>query len=94
MLPDMKRSGSSRRRRGSTGEIPLSELKARCSEIVDGVARGGREVVITRRGEPVARLVPAEPARRSPRGSWRGLVRITGEVVHADWSDEFEVLGD
>ena len=90
----MKRPRSTRRGEDRTAEVPLSELKARCSEIVDGVSRGGREVVITRRGEPVARLVPAEPARRSPRGSWRGLVRITGDIVHADWSDEFEAMND
>jgi prevent-host-death family protein len=43
--------------------ISIAELKARLSEHVRHV-KGGKEVVITDRGVPVARLVPLEPAER------------------------------
>ncbi len=43
-------------------EVGLFEAKNRLSELVS-MAEGGTEVVITRRGQPVAKLVPAAPVR-------------------------------
>jgi prevent-host-death family protein len=82
-----------RRRPRAAGpeEVPVSELKSRCSEIIDRVARGS-EFVITRRGQPVARLKSEGAERRNPRGSWQGLIEIAGDIVQVDWSEEFEVL--
>lgn len=44
-------------------EIPAGEFKARCLAILDDVAETGEEVVVTKRGRAVARVVPVEPAR-------------------------------
>ncbi len=44
-------------------EVGVHEAKTHFSRLLRRVA-GGEEVVITRGGEPVARLVPARPARR------------------------------
>lgn len=41
-----------------TVSVGLFDAKTRLSELVDLVARGGDDVLITRRGRPVARLVP------------------------------------
>ena len=40
--------------------VSVSEFKTHCLRIVEEVAKGRREVVITRRGKRVARLVPVE----------------------------------
>jgi prevent-host-death family protein len=70
-------------------EIPVSQFKARCLRLLDDVARTGDEVVVTKRGKPLARVVPIE----SPpdlRGSVRflvpdeELVRPTGERWDAE----------
>jgi prevent-host-death family protein len=71
--------------------VTVTEFKARCLGIVEAVRADGHEFVITKRGEAVARLVPAGTQVRSPRGSWKGLVEIRGDIVRCDWSDEFEV---
>jgi len=42
-----------------TTEVSIAEAKARLSELVRRVELGGETIVITRRGKPVARLVPA-----------------------------------
>ncbi len=42
----------------------VAETKKRFSELIARVAFGGATVLITRRGKPMARLVPAEPAGR------------------------------
>lgn len=41
-----------------TVEVGVFEAKTRLSELVDQVASGGEEVLITKRGKPVARLLP------------------------------------
>lgn len=40
--------------------VAVSELKARCLGLVEQVARERREIVITKRGKPIARLVPLD----------------------------------
>ena len=41
-------------------DVALHEAKAQLSALVDRVSTGGGDVVITRRGKPVARLVPID----------------------------------
>jgi prevent-host-death family protein len=41
-------------------EISASRFKARCLALIDEVATTGRELVVTKRGRPVARIVPVE----------------------------------
>ena len=42
--------------------IPAGEFKARCLALLDEVAETGKQLVVTKRGKPVARVVPvAEP---------------------------------
>jgi prevent-host-death family protein len=57
-------------------EIGAFEAKNKLSELLDRV-EGGEEVVITRRGQPVAKLVPvhssSERARERSREAMRGI---------------------
>jgi len=39
-------------------EIPAGEFKAKCLKLLDEVQKQRRQIVITKRGKPVARLVP------------------------------------
>jgi prevent-host-death family protein len=41
--------------------VPAGEFKARCLDLLDQVAEFGAELVVTKRGRPVARVVPVEP---------------------------------
>jgi prevent-host-death family protein len=72
--------------------INASEFKARCLRVLDDVHETRREVVITKRGKPVARLSPIGPARGSLRGAWKGMVKVRGDIVRGDWSSDFEAL--
>ena len=40
--------------------MKASEFKAKCLRLLDEVQHSRTEIVITKRGRPVARLVPAE----------------------------------
>jgi len=58
-------------------QIPVTEFKAKCLSVIDRVANGkaGR-VVLTKRGKPVAALVPISKALPNPRGALKGTVFI------------------
>jgi prevent-host-death family protein len=69
-------------------KVSTSELKAHCSSIIESVARKRLPVVITKRGCPVARLVPVEGERESLFGFAKGCILIHGDImapVDATW---------
>jgi prevent-host-death family protein len=43
--------------------IPASQFKAKCLALLDEVAATGESIVVTKRGKPVAQVVPAEEPR-------------------------------
>jgi prevent-host-death family protein len=58
--------------------VPATEFKAKCLELMDRVAERRETFVITKRGKPVAKLVPVE---REPKDSIFGWLRGRAEVV-------------
>ncbi len=60
--------------------ISVTELKARCLEIIREVERDRKVVEIVRRGEIVARLMPAIPAGAAETKPWERLLG-TGELL-------------
>ena len=73
----------------SMDEIPISKFKASCAAVIAGVAKTRRRVVITRRGKPVAEIVPpSRPKRtRSWLGCMAGTAEFVGDIVGPAWSD-------
>jgi len=72
------------------GEWTMSatEFRSQCLGLIDEVAETGREIVITKRGKPVARLVPYRRERKSLFGMDRGRMEIVGDIVSpmpAEW---------
>lgn len=59
--------------------VSIYEVKTRLSHLVERALRG-EQVVITRHGRPVARLVPVV-RRRAPRrlGALRGKIRVAAD---------------
>jgi len=75
-----------------TKSVGVHEAKTHLSRLLEHVA-GGEEIVITRRGEEVARLVP--PQRAAPRrfGLDRGRLVVPADFdapLPADVLDDFE----
>ena len=54
--------------------VNLAEAKARLSELV-GRAAAGEDVQISRRGQPLVRLVPVEPVKKP--FDWAALEALT-----------------
>ena len=62
-------------------EISAGDFKARCLALMDEVRDRGGEYVITKRGAPVAKLVPVRTERRPLRGSMKGTVKVLGDII-------------
>jgi prevent-host-death family protein len=59
-----------------TAIINLTDAKAKFSEVVDRVSRG-EEIIVTRMGQPVARITPYEAAASNRRlGFFNGRIRV------------------
>lgn len=64
--------------------ISLAQAKNQLSELVER-ARGGETITVTRRGKPVARLIPADPTevrdqRQDIQDTFRELARLSRSV--------------
>jgi len=62
-------------------QIAAGEFKAKCLGLLDEVQRERKEIVITKRGKPVARLVPVEDAAPALFGRMKGTGIILGDIV-------------
>jgi prevent-host-death family protein len=61
--------------------ISAGEFKAQCLRLMDQVNAQRAEVVITKRGVPVARLVPVEAAPTSIFGCMVGTAEVLGDLL-------------
>jgi prevent-host-death family protein len=62
--------------------IPAGQFKARCLSLLDEVSRTHQVITITKRGKPVARLVPLEEEKpRNLFGFFAGHVVEEGDIV-------------
>ena len=69
--------------------IAAGEFKARCLKLMDEVAETGEEIVITKRGKPLVKLVVAKRAEepKSLFGYMKGTVKILGDIVEPIYPD-------
>jgi prevent-host-death family protein len=70
--------------------VPVTEFKAKCLRLLDDVEKKGDRIIITKRGRPVAQVGPT-PATIPPlRGMWKDSVKILGDIVYFDTSEDWE----
>ena len=70
--------------------MPISEFKAKCLGVVDDIASSGAGITLTKRGQPVARVIPIESVTAPLKDTWAGAVRITGDLVAFDLAADWE----
>jgi prevent-host-death family protein len=75
-----------------TKTMPAGEFKVRCLAIMDEVASKHEAVIITKRGKPVAKLVPVEKEKDDIYGFYAGKGKIVGDVISPafnpkEWGD-------
>jgi prevent-host-death family protein len=72
-------------------QFGMHEAKTQLSRLVER-ALAGEDVVITRHGKPVVRLVPVQEQSRlaNARGMWKGKVWMSDDFD--EWTDELDEM--
>jgi prevent-host-death family protein len=74
--------------------IAAGKFKAECLHLLDEVAERRAPIVITKRGKPVAKLVPIDDKPVTLYGRMAGTVKILGDIVgpldDIEWSGDAE----
>ena len=81
--------------------MPAGKFKTHCLSVIDDVHDKHEEVIITKHGKPMAKLVPLEEVTEKPDdifGFMRGLGRINGDIVSPiigaeEWDDDVFPVG-
>lgn len=60
--------------------IPAGQFKARCLRLMDEVRTTREPVLITKKGRPVAKLVPADRQPEDIFGCLRNEIKIMGDI--------------
>ena len=73
--------------------IAAGKFKANCLALMDEVQKKRQPILITKRGKPVAKLVPAkDETKDSIFGSWKDKLKIKGNIIKPAFDlDEWEM---
>ncbi len=74
--------------------LPVSRFKATCLAALERVRRTRRPLLVTKRGVPIAQVVPAPPRKptHSAFGAMRGSAEELGDVLEPLPEEAWEVL--
>ncbi len=62
--------------------IPAGVFKAKCLQLMDDVQKHQKEIIITKFGKPVAKLVPIKKERpKEIFGCMKGILKIHGDIM-------------
>jgi prevent-host-death family protein len=72
--------------------MAAGEFKVHCLSVMDEVQSRREAVVITKRGKPVAKIVPVEQEKDDIFGFFKGKIEIKGDIVSPaftpdEWGD-------
>ena len=63
--------------------IPAGEFKAKCLQLMDEIHKKHLSLIITKRGIPVAQLIPVESEKPIDIfGCMKGTVTINGDIIN------------
>lgn len=75
--------------------MAISHFKARCLAVLERVRKTGQPILVTRRGEPVAQVLPPPSpmaAEESRFGCMREEIEIVGDIVGPLPQEDWEAL--
>ena len=71
--------------------MKASEFKARCLKLMDDIQKSGDEIIITKNGKPVSKLVPYRVKAATLFGLHKGKIRSDGDDLFStgeDWESD------
>jgi prevent-host-death family protein len=75
-----------------TKTMPAGQFKVHCLKVMDEVQSKRESVIITKRGKPVAKLVPVGKEKDEIYGFLKGKITVLGDIVSPiltpeEWGD-------
>ena len=70
--------------------LTVSKFKATCLAVVDQVAKLKKRVIITKRGKPIAELIPYET--ETEQAPLKDTVAFVGDIISPVAAEDWEVL--
>ena len=70
--------------------LSVSKFKATCLSVLEDVRRQKKKIIITKRGEPIAEIIPVNHQRDEI--PLKDTVLFVGDIVSPVAEDEWEVL--
>ncbi|MGH9680404.1 MAG: type II toxin-antitoxin system Phd/YefM family antitoxin [Candidatus Acidiferrales bacterium] len=61
-------------------QMRASTFKARCLKVMNDVQATGEPVIVTKRGKPVVKVIPAEPEKVDILGFLAGQFKVVGDI--------------
>jgi prevent-host-death family protein len=61
-------------------QMRASVFKARCLSVMNDIQATGEPVIVTKRGKPVVKVIPAEPEKGDILGFMAGEFEIVGDI--------------
>ena len=65
----------------SPATVPAGEFKAKCLKLLEDVAEKRQPLIITKRGKPLAQVIPMPAKHQDIVGSMKGSVTILGDII-------------
>lgn len=62
-------------------KMQAGKFKAECLKVMERVKRTRRKIIITKRGVPIAKLVPIDEKEEKAFGKLKGTIRFTGDIL-------------
>ena len=69
-------------------QITATDFKAKCLRLLSEVGKKHDSILITKRGEPVAQLVPPSSVAKKPWLALKGAAKIKGDIVRPSLPDK------
>ena len=73
--------------------VPAATFKAECLRLMDEVQQRRTPIIITKRGKPVAKLVPIDEKPIDLFGYMAGTIKICGDIISPidlEWGGDAE----
>jgi prevent-host-death family protein len=62
-------------------KMKAGKFKAECLKVMEKVRKTRRKIIITKRGAPIAKLVPIEEKEELSFGKLKGTVHFKGDII-------------
>jgi len=71
--------------------VLISEFKAKCIKMLKEVQKNGKPLLVTLRGEPIARVEPVAKGKKRQLGALKGRMIIKGDIMKSDFEKDWRV---